>query len=336
MSLKYEAHRLNISFGIQRASSMRLILESNEPHYEALNGDPCVAKPTIEPKPGNEFVATPVDSDDDIEPADDQAAIAHCQAAEAQAAIAQAAEAAAAAIAQAAEAAAPAEEPGVAGLAWPIHPPLAALVKENIWKQGELKRETPGHLRMLLAKKAERERRGQVGWSKVDRAAALAAARAKLSPKGSMIRLRPKPPAKSNPAWKGNGKGKRPPILPGEHPPPRRAMPPDPPPPPADPRFGPPKQPTMPPPLRLLPPMPNRPPPPPFPQASASSEAHIAPPLPPPDYSPDLPDPHLTEQEDDACIAQHMENVKRDYAFLLDMVPGGKHRTETGEMRSGH
>ncbi len=186
---------------------------------------------------------------------------------------------------------------------------------------------------MLLAKKAERERRGQVGWSKVERAAALAAARAKLSPKGSMIRLRPKPPAKSNPAWKGNGKGKRPPN-PGVRP--RRAMPPDPPPPPADPRFRPPKQPTMPPPLHLLPPMPNRPPPPLFPQASASSEAHIAPPLPPPDYSPDLPDPHLTEQEDDACIAQHMENVKRDYAFLLDMVPGGKHRTETGEMRSGH
>ncbi len=332
MSLKYEAHRINISFGIQRASSMRLILESNEPHYEALNGDPCVAKPTIEPgEPGNEFVATPVDSDDDIEPADDD--LAETAEELVQEIAQELAQAPAEEPAQAAEAAAPAEEPGVAGLAWPIHPPLAALVKENIWKQGELKRETPGHLRKLLAKKAELERLGQVGWSKVERAAALAAARAKLSPKGSMIRLRPKPPAKSNPAWKGNGKGKRPPNA-GLRP--KRAMPPDPPPPPADPRFGPPKQPTMPPPPSLLPPMPNRPPPPPFPQASASSEAHIAPPLPPPDTTPDLPDPHLTEQEDLDCIASLMENVKREHAFLLDLVPGGKHRTETGEMRSGH
>jgi len=310
---------------------MRLILESNEPHYEALNGDPCVAKPTILPgDPGNEFVATPVDSDD--EAADDELG----QAVSAQV-VASSLEAVAPAEepaeepAQAAEAAAPAE-PGVAGLAWPIHPPLAALVAENIWKQGELKRHEPGHLAMLKAKAAELERLGQTGWTKLERAAALAAARAKLSPKGSMIRLRPKPPAKSNPAWKGKGiagkgKGKRP-FWSGLRPP-RRAMPPDPPNPPADPRFGPPRQPTMPPPPRP-PPMPNRPPPPPFPQA------HIDPPLPPPDTTPDLPNPHLTEQEDLDCIASLMENVKREHAFLLDLVPGGKHRTETGEMRSGH
>jgi len=282
-----------------------------------------VAKPKIEPgEPGNEFVSTPVDTDDEAE--DDELV----QAVAAQGAVSSP-EAVAPVAAQGA--AAPAE-PGVAGLAWPIHPPLAALVAENIWKQGELRRQTPGHLTMLKAKAAELERLGMTGWTKLERAAALAAARAKLSPKGSMIRLRPKPPAKSNPAWKGKGiagkgKGKRP-FWSGLRPP-RRAMPPDPPNPPADPRFCAPRQPTMPPPPRP-PPMPNRPPPPPFPQA------HIDPPLPPPDTTPDLPNPHLTEQEDLDCIASLMENVKREHAFLLDLVPGGKHRTATGEMRSGH
>ena len=317
MSLKYEAHRLNISFGIQRASSMRLILESNEPHYEALNGDPCVAKPTILPgDPGGEFVATPVESDD--EAADDELA----QAVSAQV-VASALEAVAPAEepaeepAQAAEAAAPAE-PGIAGLAWPIYPPLAALAAENIWKQGELTRQTPGILRKLQARAAARELQrvhalaqageGDVAGGRTHEPAAASAARGKADPK---ITLRPRPTAKPNPAYKGKPKN------PGLRPP-RRAMPPDPPNPPPDPRFGPPKQPGMPPPSHLAG-MPNRPCPLPghFP---ADLALHPTPPEMPP------PTAELTEQEE-----RDRQNV-----WILDLTPGGMHVTETGEMRSGH
>ncbi len=164
---------------------MRLILESNEPHYEALNGDPCVAKPTILPgDPGNEFVSTPVESDDEAD--DELAQAVSAQAAAAAQALAEPAQAAeparAAEPAQAAEAAPPAE-PGIHGLAWPIYPPLAALAAENIWKQGELARTTPGFLRKLQARTSALERvhaqaqAGEMaeagGWTRHERAAAL-------------------------------------------------------------------------------------------------------------------------------------------------------------------
>ncbi len=312
---------------------MRLILESNEPHYEALNGDPCVAKPTILPgDPGNEFVSTPVESDDEAD--DELAQAVSAQAAAAAPALAEPAQAAeparAAEPAQAAEAAPPAE-PGIHGLAWPIYPPLAALAAENIWKQGELARTTPGFLRKLQARTSALERvhaqaqAGEMaeagGWTRHERAAALAAARGKANPR--IIRLRPKPKPKNHkaPAWKGKGKGK-----PGKRPPMRASMPPDPPNPPPDPRYGQPKQPSMPPPG--WPGMPNRPCPPPW---HFPADLPAMPPEMPPPTAADL-----TEQEDMDCIASLMERVKREHAFLLDLVPSGKHRTETEEMRSGH
>ena len=310
---------------------MRLILESNEPHYEALNGDPCVAKPTILPgDPGNEFVSTPVESDDEAD--DELAQAVSAQAAAAAQALAEPAQAAeparAAEPAQAAEAAPPAE-PGIHGLAWPIYPPLAALAAENIWKQGELKRQTPGHLRKLQARAAELERvhaQAQAaearGWH--ERAAALAAARGKANPR--IIRLRPKPKPKNPkaPAWKGKGKGK-----PGKRPPMRASMPPDPPNPPPDPRYAQPKQPSVPPPRP--PGMPNRPCPPPW---HFPFDLLAMPPDTPPPTAADLIETEEAEEADD--VAELLAGFKRDHQYLLDLTPSGVHRTETGGMRSGH